>query len=162
MQTEIQVEGVSAHEVKFALEREVTLVDVRVPSEFAKAHIPGAKNVPVYQSIRGWTPWKILRRTGFALFGVFNATEPNVNFTAELASAVGGDPATQVILVCNSKGDMSRPPPPNNAELWHEVYQSRSLIAAYLATVDGFTNISVLRTGFKAWQRDGRPVAKLS
>ncbi len=53
MQTAIQVEGVSAHEVKFAVEREVTLVDVRVPSEFAKAHIPGAKNVPIYQSIRG-------------------------------------------------------------------------------------------------------------
>jgi hypothetical protein len=73
----------------------------------------------------GWTPWKILRRAGFALFGVFNATEPNTNFAAELASAVGGDQATKIILVCNSKGDMSRPPPPNNAELWHEVYQSR-------------------------------------
>lgn len=67
----------------------------------------------------------ILRRAGFALFGVFNATEPNTNFAAELASAVGGDQATKIILVCNSKGDMSRPPPPNNAELWHEVYQSR-------------------------------------
>ena len=75
----------------------------------------------------GWTPWKILRRAGFALFGVFNATEPNTNFAAELASTVGGDQATAIILVCNSKGDLSRPPPPNNAELWHEVYQSRSL-----------------------------------
>ena len=73
----------------------------------------------------GWSPFKILRRAGFALFGVFNATEHNVSFAEELASAVGGDKATEVILVCNSKGDLSRPPPPNNAELWHEVYQSR-------------------------------------
>ncbi len=73
----------------------------------------------------GWSPFKILRRVGFALFGVFNATESNGSFTEELARAVGGNKATEVILVCNSKGDLSRPPPPNNAELWHEVYQSR-------------------------------------
>lgn len=37
----------------FALERDVAVVDVRVPSEYAQAHIPGAKNVPIYQSITG-------------------------------------------------------------------------------------------------------------
>lgn len=37
----------------------------------------------------------------------------------------------------------------------------RSFIAAYLATIDGFTKVSVLRTGFKAWQREGRFVSML-
>lgn len=73
----------------------------------------------------GWTPWKTLRRAAFALFGIFNATEPNGSFAADLAEALGGDLSAEVILVCNSKGELSRPPPPNNAELWHEVYQSR-------------------------------------
>ena len=48
-----QVTGLAPHEVKFALERNVAIVDVRVPREFAIAHIPGAINVPIYRSITG-------------------------------------------------------------------------------------------------------------
>ncbi len=48
-----QVIGIAPHEVKFALERNVAIVDVRVPREFATAHIPGAINVPIYHSITG-------------------------------------------------------------------------------------------------------------
>lgn len=34
----------------------------------------------MYRLIQDWTPYKILRRAGFAFFGVFNGTEENPDF----------------------------------------------------------------------------------
>lgn len=49
----VQVKGIAPHGLNFALERGITIVDVRVPWEFDLAHISGSINVPIYQAIEG-------------------------------------------------------------------------------------------------------------
>lgn len=52
---------------------------------------------------------KVLRRAGFAFFGVFNGTEPNPEFSSEIAEAVEESEATQetpIVLICQSGGSL--------------------------------------------------------
>eukprot|EP00898_Chlorokybus_atmophyticus_P005425 jgi/Chlat1/5884/Chrsp4S00495 len=58
----------------------VVVVDIRPADEYAESHAAGAVNVPLFRPITEWTPWKILRRAGFAFFGIFNGTEENPEF----------------------------------------------------------------------------------
>jgi len=50
------------------------ILDIRPPNEFARGHIPGAVNVPLYRPITGLSPRAIARRAVFAFFGVLNGT----------------------------------------------------------------------------------------
>jgi hypothetical protein len=45
-----------------------------------QAHPKDASNVQIYRLIQDWTPYKIVRRAGFAFFGIFKGTEENPNF----------------------------------------------------------------------------------
>lgn len=64
----------------FAQDRGAVIIDVRPSPDFDNDHIKGSINVPFFQPIEGWSAWKVLRRAGFAFFGVFNGTEPNLEF----------------------------------------------------------------------------------
>lgn len=58
------------------------ILDVRTAQEFEDVHPEGALNAQFYRLIKEWTPRDILRRAGFAFFGVFNGTEENPDFLA--------------------------------------------------------------------------------
>jgi hypothetical protein len=49
-------------------------------SHCSQAHPKDASNVQIYRLIQDWTPYKIVRRAGFAFFGIFKGTEENPNF----------------------------------------------------------------------------------
>lgn len=71
---------VEPQEVKFCTDKGMTLLDVRTEDQYKAGFIAGAVNVPLYRSIKGWEPFKIARRIGYAAFGVFNGTEANPMF----------------------------------------------------------------------------------
>ena len=70
----------SPQEVAFSQEAGAVVVDIRPKGEFTKGFIMGAVSVPLFQLIDGWGPYQVVRRFGFAAFGVSNATEPNPDF----------------------------------------------------------------------------------
>lgn len=47
------------------------VIDIRPPAEYKAGFIQGSINLPLYQPIEGWEQRKVLRRLGFALFGVW-------------------------------------------------------------------------------------------
>ena len=66
----------------------------------------------------------MLRKAGYAFFGIFNGTEANENFESELKEAVG-DVDNEVVVICNTGGSLE------NTVNFNYGKQSRSLMAAY-------------------------------
>ena len=87
---EHDVTMIRPQEVSFCTEKGMVLVDIRTEMQFVEGFIEGAVNVPLYQPIRKWDAYNVLRRMGYAAFGVMNGTEPNPNFVerALLATAL--------------------------------------------------------------------------
>lgn len=139
------VSFVTADAVEAAIKRGTPVIDVRPSNEFRRGRIPGSTNCCFYQPIEGWSPDKIIRRAGFAFFGVYG-TEANPDFVDEVAAAApkknGG-----IILVCNIGGSLDKTGPSE----WGR--QSRSLTAAYNLIQSGFTNIKVLQDGYGGWTK---------
>ncbi|EFJ21460.1 hypothetical protein SELMODRAFT_417511 [Selaginella moellendorffii] len=104
-------------------EQGYVLLDVRPQNEFQKMHPIGAVNVEIYRLIKEWTAWDIARRLGFAFFGIFDDVRAKV------------ESKSKVIVACASGGTMK--PTPTLAD----GQQSRSLIAAYVLLMDGYTNV---------------------
>lgn len=71
---------IKAQEVAFCTEKGYSIIDVRTEDQFEEGFIEGAVNVPLYQLIQGWEPFKVARRIGYAAFGVLKGTEPNPSF----------------------------------------------------------------------------------
>ncbi|KAL2634996.1 hypothetical protein R1flu_006475 [Riccia fluitans] len=126
-----------------------TIIDVRTEFEFNQAHPAGAVNIQVYRLIKEWTAWDIARRAAFAFFGIFQGTEENPEFLNEVKSQFSKD--SKIIVGCIAGGTLK--PSPNLAE----GSQSRSLIAAYLLTLEGYTNIVHMEGGIKTWFKDQLP-----
>ncbi|KAH8940689.1 hypothetical protein BDL97_15G102700 [Sphagnum fallax] len=131
-------------------EQGYTILDVRLESDFEEAHPEGAINVQVYRLIKEWTPWDIARRVAFAFFGIFQGTEENPEFLKEVNSKL--DKSTKTIVACQSGGTVK---PTANLS---EGQQSRSLIAAYLLSLDGYKTIVHIDGGLRNWFKDGLPV----
>ena len=60
----------------------------------------------------GWSPIKIIRRAGFAFFGVFNGTEVNPGFNEEVRSIEAlQDPElaknTPIVVICQFGGTLT-------------------------------------------------------
>lgn len=72
---------------------------------YPKTITAGAATIPIYSLITGWTPWKIVRRAGFAFFGIFNGTEYNESFEPEARQAVGS--SSEVVIVCQVGGTLT-------------------------------------------------------
>lgn len=77
----------SAQEVVFAQQKGVKLIDVRPEDQYDKGHVPDAVNIPFFRPITGWSAGQIVRRMGFAAFGVLNGTEPNPDFMKDVRPA---------------------------------------------------------------------------
>lgn len=126
-----------------------TLLDVRPKADYEEAHPLGAVNVELYRLIQEWTAWDIARRIGFAFFGIFQGTEENPNFLNDVGAKIGKD--SPIIVACAMGGTLKSTPS------LLEGKESRSLIAAYLLVVEGFTKIAHLEGGVQAWFREGLP-----
>ncbi|KAI5657596.1 hypothetical protein M9H77_26389 [Catharanthus roseus] len=140
-------------EVKEALrlqkENNFVILDVRPVAEFKEIHPPGAINVEVYRLIKEWTAWDIARRLAFAFFGIFQGTEENPDFIQGVGSKIDKD--AKVIVACSSGGTMK---PSQNLP---EGQQSRSLIAAYLLVLNGYSNVYHLEGGLYNWFKEDLP-----
>lgn len=93
-------------------------------------------------------------RLGYALFGVLNGTEINPDFNEEVDAATGGQRDAPVVLYCSQGGSLEP------TEQSKKGQQTRSLIAAYQLLQAGYTNIQVLKGGFKEWASSGRWVRR--
>ncbi|KAL1309621.1 hypothetical protein HN51_052318 [Arachis hypogaea] len=130
-------------------ENKFVILDVRPEAEFKEAHPPDAINVQIYRLIKEWTAWDIARRAAFAFFGIFSGTEENPEFIKTVESKL--DKNAKIIVACSSGGTMK---PTQNLP---EGQQSRSLIAAYVLVLNGFTNVFHLEGGLYAWFKEGLP-----
>ncbi|KAL3653678.1 hypothetical protein CASFOL_003359 [Castilleja foliolosa] len=124
-------------------ENNFVILDVRPEAEFKEAHPEGAINVQIYRLIKEWTAWDIARRAAFAFFGIFSGTEENPEFIQSVESKLAKD--AKIIVACSAGGTMR---PTQNLP---EGQQSRSLIAAYLLVLNGYTNVYHLEGGIYNW-----------
>eukprot|EP00775_Hariotina_reticulata_P004642 gene4642-4894_t len=155
MRQELQAAGVkviSPQEILFRKEdKRAVVVDVRPADDYEEGHIPGAANVPFYQPITGWTPFKVARRIGYAAFGILKGTEVNPNFVTDVQQLLEGD--QELILYCSQGGVLE----PNDN--YRKGWQTRSMVAAYELLQAGVGNsISVLRGGYTEWCNGGRDI----
>jgi hypothetical protein len=51
------------------------LADVRLPGKYAECHADGAVSLPLYIPIQRWDLPSIIRRVGFAFFGIYGTGE---------------------------------------------------------------------------------------
>lgn len=137
--------------LRLAQKEGYTILDVRPETEYAEAHAAGAVNAQLYRLIKEWTPWDIARRAGFAFFGIFAGTEENPEFLNDV-KALNLNKDSKIILGCQSGGTMK--PSPSLAD----GQQSRSLIAAYVLTLEGYKNLLHLEGGFRAWFKEELPL----
>ncbi|KAL5567711.1 hypothetical protein UlMin_024286 [Ulmus minor] len=149
----LQQKRVRSVDVKEALrlqkENNFVILDVRPEAEFKEAHPPGAINVQIYRLIKEWTAWDIARRAAFAFFGIFAGTEENPEFIQTVESKLNKD--AKIIVACSTGGTMK---PSQNLP---EGTQSRSLIAAYLLVLNGYTNVYHLEGGLYQWFKEDLP-----
>ncbi|XP_022140894.1 rhodanese-like domain-containing protein 14, chloroplastic [Momordica charantia] len=146
-----RVRSVDANEaLRLQKENNFVILDVRPEAEFKEGHPPGAINVQIYRLIKEWTAWDIARRAAFAFFGIFSGTEENPEFLQSVESKI--DKNAKIIVACSSGGTMK---PTQNLP---EGQQSRSLIAAYLLVLNGYTNVFHLEGGLYNWFKEGLPV----
>ncbi|CAM6117666.1 unnamed protein product [Calypogeia fissa] len=150
------VRSVSAKEaLQLQQEQGYIIIDVRPETDFKDGHPAGAINVQVYRLIKEWTLWDISRRVAFAFFGIFQGTEENPEFLNEVKDVHGLKKDDKIIVACVAGGTMK--PTPNMAE----GSQSRSLIAAYLLILDGFTNVVHVEGGLRQWFNQELPVDEI-
>ncbi|KAL6123041.1 hypothetical protein ACLB2K_075564 [Fragaria x ananassa] len=146
-----KVRSVDAKEaLRLQKENNFVILDVRPVKEFKEAHPPNAVNVQIYRLIKEWTAWDIARRAAFAFFGIFAGTEENPEFIQTVESKI--DKGAKIIVACAAGGTMR---PTQNLP---EGQQSRSLIAAYLLVLNGYTNVFHLEGGLYSWFKEGLPV----
>ncbi|KAF8060582.1 rhodanese-like domain-containing protein 14 [Scenedesmus sp. PABB004] len=126
------------------------LLDVRLAGKYAAGHAAGAVSAPLYLPIQAWDLPSIIRRAGFAFFGIYG-TELNTAFAGDVQRAV--PKGKQIILVCENGGSLE------NKSGTKFGFQSRSLKAAYYLAGAGYKNVSVLRGGLPAWARAGLPTS---
>ncbi|XP_051143136.1 rhodanese-like domain-containing protein 14, chloroplastic [Andrographis paniculata] len=148
---EKKVRSVEAKEaLRLQNENNFVILDVRPEAEFKEGHPKGAINVQVYRLIKEWTAWDIARRAAFAFFGIFSGTEENPEFLQIVESKLSKD--SKIIVACTA-GGTTRP-----SQNLPEGQQSRSLIAAYLLVLNGYTNVYHLEGGIYNWFKAGLPV----
>eukprot|EP01023_Acetabularia_acetabulum_P028400 TRINITY_DN2682_c0_g2_i3.p1 TRINITY_DN2682_c0_g2~~TRINITY_DN2682_c0_g2_i3.p1 ORF type:complete len:238 (+),score=31.28 TRINITY_DN2682_c0_g2_i3:79-792(+) len=143
----------SPQELPFEQDKGVKVIDIRPSAAFDKMHIENSINVPLFQPIQGWTPWKVARRAGFALFGVLNGTEINPNFIQEIEEIISKD--SGAVIVCDYGGDLGE----EKTDSSSLPRQSRSLMAAYQLCKLGYQNVCVVKGGINGWVKSGREYA---
>ncbi|KAF7830753.1 rhodanese-like domain-containing protein 14, chloroplastic [Senna tora] len=145
-----RVRSVDAKEaLRLQKENNFVILDVRPEAEFKEAHPAGAINVQIYRLIKEWTAWDIARRAAFAFFGIFSGTEENPEFIQNVEAKI--DKNAKVIVACSAGGTMKP------SQSLPEGQQSRSLIAAYLLVLNGYTNVFHMEGGLYSWFKEELP-----
>ena len=148
--TENKVRSVLSSDIEGLKGRGAKIVDVRPETEYEAGHIEGSVNVSLYQPITGWEPRQVLRKAGYAFFGIFNGTEANENFESEMKEAAGFD--DEIVVVCNTGGSLE------NSVNFEFGKQSRSLMAAYEMLNFGYKKLRFLDGGYNQWTSEEREV----
>ncbi|PNH10969.1 Rhodanese-like domain-containing protein 14, chloroplastic [Tetrabaena socialis] len=146
------VRVVAPQELPWVKEKGAVLVDIRPAASYSDGHLVGAASVPFYRQIEGWTPWKVARRVGYAMFGIAQGTEPNPDFIAEITGLVADPESTPVVVYCNLGGSLEQTKNDKNGQ------QTRSMIAAYELVQRGFKNVQVLKGGYFEWVANEREI----
>jgi rhodanese-related sulfurtransferase len=126
------------------------LVDVRLGNKYDSSHAAGALSIPLYNPIQNWDLPSIIRRAGFAFFGIYG-TELNTNFADDVLSRIPR--GKQVIVVCENGGTLE------NKSGTKYGFQSRSLKAIYYLQQAGFKNVSYVKGGVAQWAREQLPLS---
>lgn len=127
------IQGVQGAELMELTKTGVTVVDVRAKDRFEKASIPGSINIPLFQPITGWTPYKVARRFQFVIFGV-SGTEYNADFMKDFEEKVGGITTDLVFVDDSVRGTLA----PTAA--FPDGKPGHGLMAIYLTSTAGFKN----------------------
>ncbi len=72
------------------MRRRGILLDVRMERKYTQGHPVNAVNVPLYIPIQKWDIPSIIRRAGFAFFGIYG-TELNREFSTQALSTLPKD-----------------------------------------------------------------------
>jgi len=131
------------------------LVDIRDAGSFAKRHLPGSVNVPLYRLIEGESFTQRMRKVGFQFFGIRPDlhTERNPAFLDEFQAAVGGK-RKKAFVLCAQGGDLEEKPGFKYGQA------SRSLKAALLLLEQGY-NVVHVEGGLYEWVREDETLGEL-
>eukprot|EP00212_Chloropicon_laureae_P002692 CAMPEP_0197485130 /NCGR_PEP_ID=MMETSP1311-20131121/123_1 /TAXON_ID=464262 /ORGANISM="Genus nov. species nov., Strain RCC856" /LENGTH=239 /DNA_ID=CAMNT_0043027787 /DNA_START=117 /DNA_END=836 /DNA_ORIENTATION=- len=144
---EAKVRAVEDSDIKALQARGAKVIDVRPPTEFVYGYLEDSINVPLYRLIEGFSTQQVLRKAGYAFFGIANGTERNPDFEEEVLRAVP-DKDAEIIVLCNTGGTLEE------SINFKFGKQSRSLMAAYEMVGLGYTKVRFLEGGFMAWDDD--------
>ncbi|GLI63265.1 hypothetical protein VaNZ11_006169 [Volvox africanus] len=144
------VKTVTAAEAFAKAKKGAVILDVRLADSYARRAAAPSVNVPLYQPIADWDLASIIRRAGFAFFGIFG-TELNETFIAEVAAKVPKN--KEVIVMCETGGSIDNKPGTQFG------FQSRSLKALYYLQQAGYGKVLHMKGGLGDWQREGLPLA---
>jgi hypothetical protein len=84
------------------------LVDVRLARKYEDAHPAGARSVPLYIPIQGWSPAAVIRRVGFSFFGIYG-TQLNTQFAEEAAEIIPKGERSAVLWAAAGYGGAALP-----------------------------------------------------
>ena len=144
--------------------RGAVIVDVRTAADFARGHIEGAVNVPMYRPVEGRAMMDNAKRLAMAFFAM-QATERNPDFVGEAQKVLPRN--RPLILACNIGGSLDvtiekvrNGKVVKSFEDKERVFgwESRSLKACHeLRSKAGFKNIFHLKGGLQSWKAEGIP-----
>ncbi|EFJ41288.1 hypothetical protein VOLCADRAFT_107756 [Volvox carteri f. nagariensis] len=145
------VKTVTAEEAYAKAKKGAVILDVRLADSYGRRAAAPSTNVPLYQPIAGWDLASIIRRAGFAFFGIFG-TELNESFLTEVAAKVPKN--KEVIVMCETGGTIENKPGTQFG------FQSRSLKALYYLQQAGYGKVLHMKGGLGDWQRAGLPLSE--
>mmetsp|Transcript_3669 Transcript_3669/g.8469 ORF Transcript_3669/g.8469 Transcript_3669/m.8469 type:complete len:268 (+) Transcript_3669:1872-2675(+) len=134
-----------------AKKKQAVLIDVRLPAKYDEIRAKSSINVPLFIPIQKWDAASIIRRAGFASFGVYG-TELNPNFVEEAKEKSKG---RELMVICENGGSIEAKAGNDKG------FQSRSLKAIYYLLQEGVSSnkISHVSGGLSRWSREDLPTA---
>ncbi|CAD7700475.1 unnamed protein product [Ostreobium quekettii] len=130
----------------------IPVLDVRPKNEYEKGHIPDSVNIPLYDLITGWQPYKIARRGGHLIFGSIDGTEFQEDFLDECVKQL--DREMGVTVVCNMGATLEEDATTFSGRA------TRSLMAAHELVCQDFKNVSILQKGVYDYITPERELSK--
>ena len=89
--------------LKLQASGKAVIVDVRMADQFAKQHIAGAVNVPLFRPVQGSTMFDTVKKLAMGALAM-TATERNPDFAAEARAVI--PPGKRVIVACMVGGTL--------------------------------------------------------
>lgn len=165
--TALRAGGLESVEPERALKLQASgaaILDIRTADKYAKKHIAGAVNVPLFRPVQGRTAADNAKRLAMALFSM-TATERNSEFAAEALAAVPKD--KPVVVACDIGGTLEVTIEKKRGGKVVKAFEdkervfgreSRSLKACYELKKAGFSQLYHLKDGQHMWEYQGLPM----